>query len=336
MRPPIASTWSARGCSRRCWLEHMRLIDPGDGVGHEPDGARLEAVVGRGRASRRRPGLDAKLPPIVAGVDDRRHARAVLAATLRPSRRAGRRLVRRQPVQPRSARVWCAKGRVAISLGTSDTIFGLMRDAARRARRAPGTCSASPTGDVHGHDRLQERLARARAGPRRVRHRSGPAFSQALRADAGRQRRRMLLPWFEPEITPPVLTPGVQRLRPRRSTIGHGATSAAIVEAQMMALALHSRWMDVRIGTIYATGGASANRDVLQVHGRTSSTPRSSSSQTGNSAALGAALRAVSRRPSGRRRARSPGTMWCRDSWRRRSTRACRRNRAQRRTSIDA
>ena len=39
----------------------------------------------------------------------------------------------------------------------------------------------------------------------------------------------------------------------------------AVVEAQMLSMALHSRWMQVPVDTIYATGGAAANRAVLQV-----------------------------------------------------------------------
>jgi xylulokinase len=65
----------------------------------------------------------------------------------------------------------------------------------------------------------------------------------------------------------------------------------AIVEAQMMALALHSRWMSVKIGTIYATGGASTNRDVLRVMADVFNA-EVFQLETGNSAALGAALRA--------------------------------------------
>ena len=59
----------------------------------------------------------------------------------------------------------------------------------------------------------------------------------------------------------------------------------------MMSLALHSRWMGVKISTIYATGGASANRDVLQVMADVFDA-EVLQLETGNSAALGAALRA--------------------------------------------
>ena len=59
----------------------------------------------------------------------------------------------------------------------------------------------------------------------------------------------------------------------------------------MMSLALHSRWMGVKISTIYATGGASANRDVLQVMADVFDADVFQL-ETGNSAALGAAIRA--------------------------------------------
>ena len=98
-----------------------------------------------------------------------------------------------------------------------------------------------------------------------------------------------MLPWFDPEITPLVLEPGVRRheLDPADAD----ANVRAVVEAQMMSLALHSRWMGVKISTIYATGGASANRDVLQVMADVFDA-EVLQLETGNSAALGAALRA--------------------------------------------
>jgi hypothetical protein len=54
-----------------------------------------------------------------------------------------------------------------------------------------------------------------------------------------------MLPWFEPEITPEVLTPGVRRygLDPDDGP----ANVRAVVEAQMMAMANHSAWMGVGV-----------------------------------------------------------------------------------------
>jgi len=58
-----------------------------------------------------------------------------------------------------------------------------------------------------------------------------------------------------------------------------------------MAMSIHSRWMEVSIDTISATGGASANRDILQVMADVFDAPVSQL-VVGNSACLGAALRA--------------------------------------------
>jgi xylulokinase len=65
-----------------------------------------------------------------------------------------------------------------------------------------------------------------------------------------------------------------------------------VIEGQQMALARHSRWMNVRIDTIYATGGAAANREILQVMADVFGADVYQL-LVGNSAALGAALRAL-------------------------------------------
>ena len=108
--------------------------------------------------------------------------------------------------------------------------------------------------------------------------------------DTGRQRRTDLLPWFEPEITPPVLEPGVRRHHlDEADRDGH---VRGVIEAQMMAMSLHSGWMQVDVDTIHATGGASANREILQVMADVFAA-QVFQFEVGNSAALGAALRAA-------------------------------------------
>src|SRR6185369_672799 len=93
----------------------------------------------------------------------------------------------------------------------------------------------------------------------------------------------------EPEITPKVLKPGVRRfdLDPTDGP----ANIRAVVEAQQMAMAIHSRWMGVDVKTIYATGGASANRAILQVMADVFGADVYQFA-VGNTACLGAALRA--------------------------------------------
>jgi xylulokinase len=99
----------------------------------------------------------------------------------------------------------------------------------------------------------------------------------------------VMLPWFEPEITPPVFSPGVRRYD--LSETDAAANVRAVVEGQMIAMALHSRWMGLRPEVIHATGGASANREILQVMADAFDAAVRVLPAT-NSAALGAALRA--------------------------------------------
>ena len=179
------------------------------------------------------------------------------------------------------------EGIVAVSLGTSDTIFGIMREP-RVSGDGTGHVFASPTGEFMGMTVFKNgSLARER-----IREAYGldwTGVSLALNTTPAGNRQRTILPWFEPEITPLVLDPGI-----RRHGLDPGDAAAnvrALIEAQMLALRLHSRWMDVEIGAVYATGGASANREILQVLADVFGAPVYQM-QAANSAALGAALRA--------------------------------------------
>ena len=178
-------------------------------------------------------------------------------------------------------------GRVAVSLGTSDTLFGYMPEPLVDAS-GTGHVFGAPIGGFMGitvfrngslaRERVKDELGLDWAG-----------FSAALRATRPGNGGAVMLPWFETEITPPVLTPGV-----RTYGLPEGDASArvrAVVEGQVVAMARHSKWMGVTIDTIYATGGASANRDLLQVIADVFGADVYQF-QVGNSAGLGAALRA--------------------------------------------
>ncbi|HXW03620.1 MAG TPA: FGGY family carbohydrate kinase [Vicinamibacterales bacterium] len=180
------------------------------------------------------------------------------------------------------------EGLVAISLGTSDTIFGPMRSA-RPSDDGTGHVFASPTGTYMGMTVFKNgSLARERVRDEHGLDWSG--FGDALRRTPAGNGGAMMLPWFDPEITPLVLAPGVRRfdLDPRDAP----ANVRAVVEAQMLAMVRHSRWMNVGIQSIYATGGAATNRDVLQVMADVFDAAVYQFAAA-NSAALGAALRAL-------------------------------------------
>lgn len=179
------------------------------------------------------------------------------------------------------------EGRVAISLGTSDTIFGLMTGP-RVDPSGTGHVFASPTGDYMG----LTCFANGSLARERVQDAFGftwTDFSRALNITPAGNQGRVLIPWFESEITPAVTAPNVRRYRLAEDDAA--ANVRAVVEAQQMAMAVHAGWMAVTIDTIHATGGAAANREILQVMADVFGADVYRST-VGNSAALGAALRA--------------------------------------------
>jgi xylulokinase len=279
-RVHLISSWLASLLAGR-----HAAIDPGDGSGMNlmdlaarrwsPEALRATA-----------PNLEAKLPPVadswtvvgtLAPYWMQRYglpaAKVIAWSGDNPCSLVGTGLVR--------------EGVVAVSLGTSDTIFGIM-PTPRPSDDGTGHVFASPTGAYMGMTVFKNgSLARERI--RDVFAMDWAQFSAALARTAPGNGGALMLPWFDPEITPLVLTPGVRRFD--LDAAHADANVRAVIEAQMMALALHSRWMGVTIGTIYATGGASTNRDVLEVLANVFDA-EVFQLQTGNSAALGAALRA--------------------------------------------
>lgn len=179
------------------------------------------------------------------------------------------------------------EGRVAVSLGTSDTIFGLMREP-RVDPGGTGHVFGAPTGDYMGITVFKNgSLARER-----VRDAYGldwAGFSAALDSTPPGNHGRLMYPWFVPEITPDVPTPGVRRVD--LDPADAAANVRAVVEAQMMAMANHSRWMGVDVRRLHATGGAAANVAILQVMADVFDA-EVYRFEVANSACLGAALRA--------------------------------------------
>ena len=178
------------------------------------------------------------------------------------------------------------EGRIAVSLGTSDTVFGLMREP-RVDSTGTGHVFGAPTGDYMGLTVFQNgSLARER-----VRSELGMdwgTFSHVLTATS--PGAQIMLPWFEPEITPAVSKAGVRRYGV--ASREPAAEVRALIDAQMMTMAFHSRWMGVDINTIHATGGAAANRAILQTMADVFGAIVYQL-VVANSAALGAALRAA-------------------------------------------
>ena len=180
------------------------------------------------------------------------------------------------------------EGMVAISLGTSDTYFGTMQ-ACRTDPRGEGHVFVSPTGDYMTLICFKNGSL-AREHVREAFGLDWEGFSEALRSTPRGNEGKIMLPYFEPEIVPNVLQPGVRRFGLAKDDAA--GNCRAVVEAQMVSMRIHSAWMGVHPKGIYATGGASANREILQVMADVHGCPVYRFEVT-NSAALGAALRAA-------------------------------------------
>ena len=178
-------------------------------------------------------------------------------------------------------------GRVAISLGTSDTMFGFM-STPRVDLSGAGHVFGSPTGDYMSLICFKNgSLARERV--RQKYDLDWAGFSAKLRETSPGNGGGVLLPWHEPEITPAVHEPGFRRYGIDENDVG--ANVRGVIEGQMLSTAVHSEWIGMEVTTIYATGGAARNRDILQVMADVHEADVYQF-EVGNSACLGAALRA--------------------------------------------
>jgi xylulokinase len=180
-------------------------------------------------------------------------------------------------------------GQVAISLGTSDTFFGSMKEC-RTDAQGEGHVFGSPTGGYmtlicfKNGSLAREKIRDAYGLP------DWKKFGAALAATPPGNQGGILLPWFEAEIVPRVNRPGIHRFDLDEKDAA--ANCRAIVEAQMMTMRLHSQWMKVVPDRIFATGGASQTLPILQVMADVMNCPVERI-EVSKSAALGAALQAA-------------------------------------------
>ncbi len=179
-------------------------------------------------------------------------------------------------------------GQVALSLGTSDTLFACM-DAPRTSNRGEGAVFASPDGSNYMALICFLNGSLAREAVRNQYGLDWAAFTQALCDTPPGNDGGLMLPYFDPEIVPKVAQPGV--VRHNLDAADAGANVRAVIEAQALSSKIHSRWMGVEISSLYVTGGASANTEILKVFANVHACPVHRF-ETTNSAALGAALRA--------------------------------------------
>ena len=178
------------------------------------------------------------------------------------------------------------EGELGISLGTSDTVFGFTRGVAiDGASHVFGSTTGGYMSLICFRNGSLAREA--------VRDRFGldwSGFSNALGGSSPGNGGGIVLPWVDSESTPLITVPGIRRFGvdpddPVPNVRG-------VVEGQMMAMANHSQPMTTgHTRRIVATGGASRNPEILRVMADVFGADVYPTSG-GNSAALGAALRA--------------------------------------------
>ena len=179
-------------------------------------------------------------------------------------------------------------GRVALSLGTSDTLFACM-SAPRTSSQGEGCLFASPDGHNYMALICFMNGSLAREAVRDQYGLTWEGFEEMLRVSKPGNDGGLMLPFFGPEIVPRVDAPMVIRADLDLDDVPRNVR--AVVEAQAMASVIHSRWMGVPIRSLYVTGGASQSTGILQIFADVHSCPVHRY-ETTNSAALGAALRA--------------------------------------------
>jgi xylulokinase len=177
-------------------------------------------------------------------------------------------------------------GLAVVSLGTSDTFFAVL-DPYRTDPDGCGHVFGNPTGGFMCLTCFKNgSLARER-----IREETGSdwtffdvtAFAQTPPGNGG----QLALPWFEAEITPPVLTPGL-RANFDFANAAPAIQIRAIIDAQVLSIRVHSRWIG-DFDTIRVTGGASRSTGILQTLANVFQA-RVETIAVQDSAALGAAM----------------------------------------------
>jgi xylulokinase len=186
-------------------------------------------------------------------------------------------------------------GDVAISLGTSDTVFGSLTDP--RPSGVEGHIFANPVDPaaymamacIKNGSLTREQVRDDAVGG------SWKAFEQALNATPPGNGGRIGFYLREPEITPPTLKTGIFRFDATANPVASfdpAGEVRAVVEGQFLAMRTHGARIGLIPRTILATGGASANAAIIRVISDVFGVPVFVGEQP-NSASLGAAYRAL-------------------------------------------
>jgi xylulokinase len=177
----------------------------------------------------------------------------------------------------------------AISLGTSDTYFGYIKELDDR-ERLEGHIFGAADGRFMALVCFKNGSL-AREAVKNWYGLSWDDFSRILLETPPGNQGKIMLPYFLPEITPLVMDPGIRRFGGLTAEDVQGNVRA-VAEAQAMAMHLHAGWTGPRPKCILVTAGGSENRGLLTVISQVFGA-EVRSFEVKESAALGAAIRAA-------------------------------------------
>ncbi|MBN1675209.1 MAG: carbohydrate kinase [Kiritimatiellae bacterium] len=186
-------------------------------------------------------------------------------------------------------------GDLAVSLGTSDTMFGALSEPNPSANE--GHIFGNPIDPdgymamvVHKNGAMTREQIRNTHG-----YQSWTAFEAALGGTPPGNAGNIGFYFTDPEITPPTLGAGYFRFNAGDEPAGEfaaGTDVRAMIESQFLSLRLHGEHIGLRPGMILATGGASENSAIVRVLADVFGIGVYTGEQK-NSASLGAAYRAL-------------------------------------------
>ncbi|MHA1726564.1 MAG: xylulokinase [Promethearchaeota archaeon] len=180
------------------------------------------------------------------------------------------------------------KGKIAISLGTSDTYFSYLKELTLDLK-GEGHVFGAPTGDYmslicYKNGSLTREHVKNSLGL------DWQEFSRILNNTPPGNYGRIMLPYYLPEIVPLVLNPQIKRFG--FDEFNKEGNVRAVIEGQILSMKLHSDWINEAPEEIMVTGGASVNDEILQTITDIFRVPLKKLDIT-NTAALGAALRSL-------------------------------------------
>ena len=186
-------------------------------------------------------------------------------------------------------------GEIAISLGTSNTVFGSL--SRPKPSASEGHIFVNPVErDAYmalvcykngslAHEKVRDAVA----------GRSWKRFDELVARTQPGNNGCIGFYFFEPEITPPLLNPGVFRFDASGRAVDRFEPETevrALLEWQFLSMRLHGGHIGLKPARILATGGASVSPAVIRVMADVFGAPVSVAEQA-DSASLGAAYRAV-------------------------------------------